>query len=53
MARKMPAFLSRRTVALSAILLLIALDAARSLVGHSVIEHRLRCGIQILKSMPT
>jgi mono/diheme cytochrome c family protein len=34
MARKMPAFLSRRTVALSAILLLIALDAARSLVGH-------------------
>jgi len=30
----MPVFLSPRTVALSAILLLIALDAARSVVGH-------------------
>ena len=30
----MPVFLSRRTVALSIILLLIALDAARSVVGH-------------------
>jgi hypothetical protein len=34
MARKMPVFLSRRTVALSVILLLIALDTARSVVGH-------------------